>query len=64
MTGVNRNSCLCRLVEFFELLNSCVATLELENTQFYKNIMGVQKKLVICSSLFEQYQELKLFSKE
>lgn len=47
-----------KLVEFFEILNSCVVTLLLEDTDFNGEIRRAMKKLVAFCSLYDEYEKM------
>eukprot|EP01027_Heterolobosea_sp_BB2_P001921 GEZU01002867.1.p1 GENE.GEZU01002867.1~~GEZU01002867.1.p1 ORF type:complete len:281 (+),score=27.51 GEZU01002867.1:246-1088(+) len=44
-----------RLSELFGILNSCIATLQLEDSRFNAEIKESQRKLIIATSLYKKY---------
>eukprot|EP00761_Pharyngomonas_kirbyi_P014917 gb/GECH01014948.1/.p1 GENE.gb/GECH01014948.1/~~gb/GECH01014948.1/.p1 ORF type:complete len:929 (+),score=208.42 gb/GECH01014948.1/:1-2787(+) len=45
------------IVDFFDILNSCIATLQFENTEFDKTVKIVQRKLIVCSALYDIFRD-------
>lgn len=47
-----------RLVDFFEILTSCITTLLMEGSEFHRSVNRAEKKLISSSILFDEYVTL------